>query len=658
MINAAPTPIVFICDKNYVMPTAIAINSLKSSKALNTQYHVFIVSVDLSVDDTAVLSSISDSCIRLDIIEPSRKFDGLHASSSKAILVATEAALQKFDLANIISEYDRVIYLDGDVIVREDISTLLQTELEGKIAAVVSDSGQIYFKHDWVRRVGNYFNSGVMVLDLKSMRELRISEQLVEAKKKIGRDNLMDQNAFNLVLDGKVSHLPIRYNFLCVNLSRARHKYSINDINQLYGTQYSSLEEAMSDAAIVHFSSKDKPWIFTDVPFAELWWRYYLSSPFGKLSSETEQHYDPVVSVIVPAHNMQTYLPATLDSILHQVGVCFELICVDDGSTDRSLAILEAYRLRYPRLRVITQPNKGQSQARNRGLQSARGKYVYFLDGDGLLSAGALRRLIDTATQDSLDVLFFDGEVLFEEGLEHKYPNYIGYYRRRFAYGTATDGPALYSHMARNGDFRASPCSMLLKKSFLESSNIEFYEGVAHEDNLFALKVALRARRAAHINDVLFHHRVRSGSIMTPSLTSENVKGYVACAAQGLREVILGHLSEEAKAGVNTQITGWLKVAARIFDELGDAERAKVRFGAGSVEDLLFELLDWKKGTQLSQLISEAESCISRGEYAAARKMLRQALAMKDDRRVRRRLAATNKYWIVRTLSFSRPLAR
>ena len=93
----------------------------------------------------------------------------------------------------------------------------------------------------------------------------------------------------------------------------------------------------------------------------------------------------PKISVIVPVFNMERYLRAALDSALAQTLREIEIICVDDGSTDESPAILAEYAARDPRVRVITQENAGVGPARNAGIRAARGEFVAFIDPDDLL---------------------------------------------------------------------------------------------------------------------------------------------------------------------------------------------------------------------------------------------------------------------------------
>ena len=110
------------------------------------------------------------------------------------------------------------------------------------------------------------------------------------------------------------------------------------------------------------------------------------------------------LSVIVPIYNLETCLPKCLDSILSQTYEDFELILVDDGSEDGSLAVCREYQEKDDRIRVFHQANGGVSSARNLGLNHARGKYISFVDGDDLIESDLYERLIDSLVQSNADI--------------------------------------------------------------------------------------------------------------------------------------------------------------------------------------------------------------------------------------------------------------
>lgn len=106
----------------------------------------------------------------------------------------------------------------------------------------------------------------------------------------------------------------------------------------------------------------------------------------------------PQISVIIPVYNVEKYIAQTLDSLLWQTFKNFESICVDDGSTDKSVEILEAYRQKDKRIKIIHQPNSGVVVARNNGVAQATSELIYPLDGDDILHPDCLKKLYEVIT--------------------------------------------------------------------------------------------------------------------------------------------------------------------------------------------------------------------------------------------------------------------
>lgn len=114
------------------------------------------------------------------------------------------------------------------------------------------------------------------------------------------------------------------------------------------------------------------------------------------------------ISVIIPCYNVGQYVEETLKSVLNQSFKNYEIICLNDGSTDGTLEILNKYQSLYPYIQVFTGENHGVAYQRNKGVQRARGKYIYYLDGDDLIKENCLETLYQYAEADSLDILYFE----------------------------------------------------------------------------------------------------------------------------------------------------------------------------------------------------------------------------------------------------------
>lgn len=127
-----------------------------------------------------------------------------------------------------------------------------------------------------------------------------------------------------------------------------------------------------------------------------------------------EMSKQPMVSVVVPVYNTAPYLRQCLDSLVNQTLRDIEIICVDDGSTDDSPAILEEYAARDPRITVLRQQNQYAGVARNNGMAKATGKYILFCDSDDYIALDALESMVEKSEEDSADMCVCGAERYYE----------------------------------------------------------------------------------------------------------------------------------------------------------------------------------------------------------------------------------------------------
>ena len=113
------------------------------------------------------------------------------------------------------------------------------------------------------------------------------------------------------------------------------------------------------------------------------------------------------VSIIIPVYNVEKYLPKCLESVLGQTYADLEIICVDDGTPDRSAAVILSYAEKDRRINLISQENQGLSGARNTGIGSATGKYIIFLDGDDWIEPETVETAVGMAEKNNADVVMW-----------------------------------------------------------------------------------------------------------------------------------------------------------------------------------------------------------------------------------------------------------
>lgn len=212
-------------------------------------------------------------------------------------------------------------------------------------------------------------------------------------------------------------------------------------------------------------------------------------------------------SIIIPVYNVEKYLCDCLDSVLNQsYPDDYEVICVNDGSTDESLYILKNYADKDKRIKVVSQENKGLSVARNRGINAATGKYIFFLDSDDWLETNALEILSHQI--DDEDIICFNGHRYFEDGSKEELPD-KGIIENNL---TGWDYYNKYALISRKFHF-VCVVLRLYNRDFLLKNQLFFEEEIYHEDNLFTPIVCYYAKKVKVIPDILYVYRIRDGSI-------------------------------------------------------------------------------------------------------------------------------------------------
>lgn len=213
----------------------------------------------------------------------------------------------------------------------------------------------------------------------------------------------------------------------------------------------------------------------------------------------------PAVSVIIPVYNAEPFLPACLDSVLAQSLHAIEVICVDDGSTDRSLEILQEYARKDARIRAFTQPNARQGAARNRALAHASGEYIAFLDSDDAFAPGALKKLYETARADKLDMLMFSCVRVAPNGREHYWSYHdfskflpLNFPRRCFSWRDCS--PELFWRLP------CSCCGTIYARRFLEENRLRFPEKIFFEDRPFFFFALCQAQRIGILDEALYRY--------------------------------------------------------------------------------------------------------------------------------------------------------
>ena len=210
----------------------------------------------------------------------------------------------------------------------------------------------------------------------------------------------------------------------------------------------------------------------------------------------------PKVTVIISIYNSEKYLSNCLNSIINQTLKEIEIICVNDGSTDNSLRILNYYKKKDNRIIIFNQKNKGVNSARNLGLKNAKGEFILFFDSDDILITDALEKLYNLGKYKNLEIIFFNAKFIFENNItEIQFPK-IYYKINNFNY--IKKGKDLLLNMINENKFILSPCFQFINHNFLIKNKIKFLKQIKYDDILFFYNLILNINRSFENNEIFY----------------------------------------------------------------------------------------------------------------------------------------------------------
>lgn len=214
-------------------------------------------------------------------------------------------------------------------------------------------------------------------------------------------------------------------------------------------------------------------------------------------------------SIIVPVYNVQDYLKECIQSVLHQNYDNYEIILIDDGSTDESGKMCDDYALNYEHIVVIHQRNLGLSAARNTGIRKSVKKYIIFLDSDDMLCDNALVNLHKFIYQNDQPQLIVNRRATYN-GVHVKECGY--FFGDEFLDITNVQGYRLFQKLP---DCWLGVWIFVCRRDYVTKEHLLFYEGIFHEDEEWVPRVFMNTESIRYNNSLLYCYRVnREGSIM------------------------------------------------------------------------------------------------------------------------------------------------
>lgn len=221
------------------------------------------------------------------------------------------------------------------------------------------------------------------------------------------------------------------------------------------------------------------------------------------------------ISVVLPIYNREQYLENTLNAIINQTFEDFEVICINDGSTDNSLDIVNEFSKDDSRIKVFTQDNLGAGCARNNGLKRAEGQYVFFMDSDDFIVPSFLERILDNIAVNDPDMVMFKiGTIKKNKKIKSTTLFPIDEYFDDVDFSDYTFNYEPIKKEVLNSSF--APWGKVFKKEFLDKhADFVFDENLAYEDVLFHIKTMLCASKISFVPEYLYFYRIDTDNSLT-----------------------------------------------------------------------------------------------------------------------------------------------
>lgn len=248
-----------------------------------------------------------------------------------------------------------------------------------------------------------------------------------------------------------------------------------------------------------------------------------------------ERDAQPLVSVIIPLYNRRKYIEECIDSVFAQTCQDFEILCIDDGSTDGGPSFCAAKYGGDARFHLVRQENAGTWAARNRGLDLARGRYVTFLDHDDFLGTNAFERMAALAEETQADVVASMGRYLLRDGDNRLVPlsNDPAHASHAYVLPDTMEGRLAYYQQPVS----EAVWNKFFRRAFLEQHQIRFQPVRYRDDCVFTLACLFHARTFVCTPFLYYVYRISQGSVLRAHKTLEDVGKVIETMPQVLRAV-------------------------------------------------------------------------------------------------------------------------
>jgi lipopolysaccharide biosynthesis glycosyltransferase/glycosyltransferase involved in cell wall biosynthesis len=485
-----PIDIAFSTNDNYAEHVKVAVFSLLVNNP-SDDFTIYILHEDLSEKSKRSIEQVAEyhDKAKIEFLNLKSKKD-LFRDFETHIEYITKETYYRYVLPDLLPEKQKILYLDADILVVGSIKELWDTDLGSNYMAGAEDTFILH--QNYKPEIGFsdndlYVNAGVLLFNLQQIRKDNKVGDLFDTTLKKRGTRFQDQDVLNIAFKGRIKQIDGSYNFATEDQFTWPGKICC--------------------ARILHFTGRKKPWdtgacAHID-PVYDLYVRE-LQNPKAKPLSCPEMD---LVSVILVNHNYEAYLQQAIDSVFDQTYKNFELIIIDDGSTDDSLSVIKRYE-DNPRVRVISQSNQGLAYAKNTGLLLARGEYLVFLDADDYWNADHLEKMYACVSNDDYDIVYCDSQ-------------FFGALTKTWVF------PEYNLDILKNQNIISS--AAMVKRAFIKEHRMNFDRALNNkigEDWDFWLGCALQGAKIKKCHSTLLNYRVKPQSMMSTSSTLDYLNSY------------------------------------------------------------------------------------------------------------------------------------
>ena len=269
-------PVVFAADENYVPYCGVAISSLIKHTSIDNEYKIYVLYDRLPSSDIIRLERLTTANAAVQCV---CVHEAMQARTAREYNHLTIASAYRLVITDMLPQYDKIIYLDSDIVIRADIAQLYDMDIGDNILGAAHgcyDHAKTEFMHSYITKrlkikIDNFFNAGILIINTKAFREENIAEKCFSLLR--GRRKLvfMDQCALNIVCENRVFFIPKEWNYEWLFLFFPESSMKRNP---------EAVFEILSNPALVHYSGIEKPWQYPNMPLAEIFWQYARESVF------------------------------------------------------------------------------------------------------------------------------------------------------------------------------------------------------------------------------------------------------------------------------------------------------------------------------------------------------------------------------------------